>query len=102
MRFGLYSNGNPPMTAEEGIRHRRDGEEYMFDPFLIDSCRYDGHVLQTGGPAWTASPKTLITDGTFAAGDGPWRKSTRGRTGAFPETARSTSSTPTTWRRTGE
>jgi hypothetical protein len=52
MRFGLYWNCNPSMTTAEGIQHRRDDAQQLYDRFRIDFFRSDGtdgNVLQTGG-----------------------------------------------------
>jgi len=51
MRFGLYWNCNPAITAAEGIQHRKDDIKYLFDMFKIDFYRSDstaGNVVQTG------------------------------------------------------
>jgi len=52
MRFGLYWNCNPPMTTPEGMQHRRDDVQYLFEQFRVDFYRSDstdGNILQTGG-----------------------------------------------------
>jgi hypothetical protein len=51
MRFGLYWNCNSSMTTQDGMQHRKDDAQYLFDHFKIDFYRTDGtdgNVLQTG------------------------------------------------------
>ncbi len=51
MRFGLYWNCNPSMTALEGIKHRQEDARSLYEQFRIDFFRSDGtdgNVLQTG------------------------------------------------------
>ncbi len=52
MRFGLYWNCNPSMTTLDGIKHRQDDVQALYEQFHIDFFRSDGtagNVLQTGG-----------------------------------------------------
>ncbi len=51
MRFGLYWNCNSSMTTGEGMQHRKDDIQHLFEQFRVDYFRSDGtdgNVVQTG------------------------------------------------------